>query len=368
MGSCEVPGNGNLYVPGIRVLFFASRLGGYKPFATINDHDYQFIVDLPKLSGQVSPWYLGHTTDFPLNTGVLRAPHLLYSVQFLNSGDGAPGNVQPTWEPVPAAAPGQLPEQIKLTFPLTQLPADTTYYGVIVNFGWFDPDQSPARRVKRCKIHFDHFQKMNVNHDVFSEEWMLKFGVNGSLVYPQFHRSQERKELSAQRNVPEFYLADTDSIYISSHGAEMDQMDDVFQRTRHDRTLQLNGTDVDWDRDVVAGTADPDSNAANRQRLWDMVYAIGDMLPGGDAFLNFLGIEDGRGNNPLGMIDPVPEGNPDRRPDNPLAVKDLNLDAAPHQQVAFYVKETGETAELIEHTNTPDYILHYDVTIKPQLA
>jgi hypothetical protein len=359
----KFPENGNLYVPGIRFMFFASKLGGYKEFPPINNCNYDFILDLPENQGTASPWLLGHTPDFPMNTGVLRTPHLLHRPQFLKSGDGVSDSVEPIWEPIPSTVPSQLPRQIKLTIPLQQLSNNTTYYGVIMNFGWFDPDQSQARKVKRCKIFFDHFHKENVNHDIGAEEWMLKFGVNGRWYTRTFNDVHNDRDYPLKVDVPEFYLADTDAIRIASHGAELDQMDEVFDREIPRRTLRLYGADVKWDEDVVAGTADPTTNAANRRRLWDMVYEIAGMLPGGDPFLNWLGIEDGRANNPLGIIDPEGE-----RADNPLKVDTLNLDKSPASQVAFYAQEMGETAELIERRTRKDYILHYEVTVKPQVV
>jgi hypothetical protein len=374
----KFPENGGFHVPGIRFLFFASKLGGYKPFEKINDTDYEFIVDLPIIKGATSPWVLGHTPDFPFNTGVLRSPHLLHSIQFLNSGDGVPGNVQPVWETLPPEQPGELPRQVKVKIPLTQLPDNAAYYGVIINFGWLDIDRSQAKRVKRCRIRFDRLHKGDVDHDTFGEEWLFKFGVNGRWFWRSFPDVHNDENYRLNVDVPEFYLADTDSIYISSHGAELDQMDDVFHRPLRDRTLRLYGRDMLWDTDIVNGTANTETNAANRRRLWDMVYEAADMLPGGDALLNFIGIEDSRANNPLGIIDPLLKDDPERRPDNPLEVKTLTLDALPFRQTAYYVREVGESAELVEQRREVrrdgelvvlvDYTLHYEVTVQPQLV
>jgi hypothetical protein len=99
-----------------------------------------------------------------------------------------------------------------------------------------------------------------------------------------------------------------------------------------------------------------------------MIYEVAGMLPGGDSILNLLGIEDGRANNPLGIVDPLPESNPDHRADNPLKVDTLNLEKSPASQTAFYAQEMGESAELVEHRTRIDYVLHYEVTVKPQLV
>src|SRR5436853_4977587 len=69
----QFPENGELFVPAIQFMFFASRWGGYHDFPTIHDQDYEFIVDLPIPAVPAPVEYtIGHTPDFPLNTGVLR--------------------------------------------------------------------------------------------------------------------------------------------------------------------------------------------------------------------------------------------------------------------------------------------------------
>lgn len=336
------PENGSLYVPGIRFQFFASKQGGYKPFQALNSLDYEFIVDLPRVEGTYPTWAVGHTPDFPLNTAVLRSPHLLHHADFISSATGTAGSVQPVIEPVPPANPGFLPQQVKVKIPLTQLPASADYFGVIIKFGWFDPDRSLARRVKHCVVNFTHIHKGDIDHDDWAEEWLVKFGVNGRWFLRNYTGVSNDTDLQLHAQPVDFYLADGDSIYVSAHGAELDLVDDVFQESDADRTVTLNGAIIDWDTDIVPW---------NRQRIWDICYRIADMM--------FFTFNDQ--NDPLGIIDPGTGA-----ADNPLPVHGLNMLNTQHTQVAFFTEEVGESAELVEDPNRIDYRLHYRVTVQPQ--
>jgi hypothetical protein len=338
----QFPENGKLYVPGIRFQFFASRLGGYKQFQTLNDRDYEFIVDLPQVEGNYPTWAVGHTPDFAFNTGALRSPHLLHHTDFISTATGVQGSVQPVIEPVAPANPGFLPQQVKVKIPLTQLPASADYYGVIIKFGWFDPDQSLARRVKRCVVEFTHIHKGHEDHDTFAEEWMVKFGVNGRWFIRHFQGVHNNTDLQLRVGPQEFYLADRDAIYVSSHGAAIEPVDGVFNRTNANRTVRLNGRVMDWENDIVHG---------NRQRLWDLCYEVANMM-----FWTF-----NMQNEPLGIIDPGRGA-----ADNPLRVHGLNMQNTEHWQVAFFTEEVGESAELAEDPHRIDYRLHYRVTVEPQ--
>jgi hypothetical protein len=347
----KFPENGGLYVPGIRFQFFASKLGGYKNFNALNDRDYEFIVDLPRHRGVSATWRIGHTPDFPLNTAVLRSSHLLHQADFITTATGTPGSVQPIVEPLPAAAPGDLPEQVKVTIPLTQLSPAETYYGVILKLGWYDPDQSQARRVKRCVVKFKHIHKGDEDHDTFAEEWLVKFGVNGRWFLREFNGVHNDTNLQLNLAPQEFYLADTDSIYVTAHGAELDLVDNVFHHSDSNRTVRLHGTVQDWERDIAHSSG---------QKLRDLCYEVADMMA---STFNDQ-------NDPLGIIDPLGSAQRARggTADNPLPVAALDFTNAPHSQIAFFTEEVGESAELAEDRTRIDYVLHYEVTVQPQLA
>ena len=351
------PENGNLYVPGIRFQFFASRQGGYKPLPALNTVDYSFIVDLPLNQGVTSDWKIGHTPDFPLNTAVLRASHLLHRFDFITSAAGSHGVIDPVIEPIPAEKAGDLPKQVKVTIPLTKLGSNIDYYGVIVNLGWYDPDQVQARKVKRCKVHFTHIHKGNLDHDVFAEEWILKFAVNGR--WFQRHFTGVHNNSNLQLNVAEqnIYLSEDDSISVSAHGADVEPVGEVFDRSDDGRTLKLKGVTQTWDGDIAS------LPSGKSQKLNDLCYEFADMM-----FWTF-----NKQNHPLGMIDPLRgqvKDSQDRgaRADNPLPVKTLNFTNAEHSQVAYFTDEVGESAELVEDSNKIDYTLFYDVSIEPQLV
>ena len=335
------PENNNLYVPGIRFQFFASQLGGYKLFNAINDRDYEFIVDLPRLPGERMTWNIGHTPEFPLNTAVLRTPHLLHHADFISTASGQGGSVQPIIEPIPPESPDQLPQQVKVKIPLTQLGMRDNYYGVILKLGWFDPDRSQARRVKKCTVNFKHVLKGHIDHDDFAEEWLVKFGANGRWFLRNFTDVHNGQRLNLNQRV-EFFLSEDDSIYVTSHGAELDLVDDVFQERDGDRTVRLNGADVDWERDIVHGS---------RQRTWDICYEIANMM--------WTTFNDQ--NEPLGLIDPDPS----------VATNPWKVDGPPTQSNqrslrAFSTTEVGDSAELVTDTSVLDYTLVYEVSIEPQ--
>jgi hypothetical protein len=353
----QFPENGNLYVPGIRFQFFASRLGGYKPFAALNTADYEFIVDLPKNKGVTVDWRIGHTPDFPLNTAVLRAPHLLHRFDYITTAKGTHGVVEPTLEPIPAENPGDLPQQVKVKIPLTKLGSNVDYYGVIVNLGWYDPDQSQARKVKRCSVKFNRIHKGDEDHDTFAEDWIVKFGVNGR--WFNRHFTGVHNDTDLQLNVPEqpIFLGEDDSLYITAHGADVEPVGAFFDNSVKDRTLRLNGVTQTWDGDIAGLPAGPS------QHLWDLCYEAADML-----FWTF-----NKQNKPLGMIDPLRglvKDSQDRgaRGDNPLPVKTLSITNSPHSQVAYFTADDPRSAELEEDSNRIDYTLFYEVTVQPQLV
>jgi hypothetical protein len=328
----DFPENGGLFVPGIRFQFFASRLGGYRQFPAINGSDYEFIVDLPKVDGSYPNFAVG----------VLRSPHLLHKTDFISTATGTAGAVQPIIEPLQPRGPGFLPEQVKIKIPLTQLDSSSDYYGVIVKLGWFDPNHTLARRVKKCVVQFTHLHKGHEDHDTFAEHWVVKYGVNGRWFRQDFTGVHNNTDLALNAPQQTFYLADSDYLYVTSHGAAIEPVDGVFQRSDGDRTLRVNGVAMDWERDIVHGS---------RQRMWDICYGLANMM-----FTTF-----NMQNEPLGIIDPTAV-----KADNPLAVHGLNMQKTQHLQVAYFTTEVGESAELAEDPTKIDYTLNYLVTVEPQ--
>ncbi|MEJ7714126.1 MAG: hypothetical protein WKF84_30855 [Pyrinomonadaceae bacterium] len=66
LGGGELSGKRRPFVPGIQFMFFATKEGGYFKDLKLTDQNYEFIVDLPKISGPADlTWAIGHTSDFP---------------------------------------------------------------------------------------------------------------------------------------------------------------------------------------------------------------------------------------------------------------------------------------------------------------
>ncbi|MFN0105294.1 MAG: hypothetical protein ACKV2U_24805 [Bryobacteraceae bacterium] len=337
------PENGGLFVPGIRFQFFASRLGGYKDFAKLNDSDYEFVVDLPRLQGPGTlEMSIDRTPDFPLSTAVLRSTRLLHKLTFISTATGSAGQIDPIIKEKAPAAQGGIAEQVEVRIPLSQLPDSCDYYGVIVDFGWLDPDRSQARRVKHCRIEFENVHKGSEDHDVFDEEWLVKFAVNGRWHIREF-RGVESGDKLRLNQTEEFHLSEDDWISVTSHGADLNPVDDVFHRNIPDRTLSLNGRAMNWDADIVPSTGQP---------LWDMCYEAADMM--------FWTFNDQ--NTPIGIVDPGKGAS-----DNPLPVRTLDFtNNLRHTQVAKFTEEVGDSAELAENIRLTDYSLNYLVSVNPQ--
>ena len=66
---------------------------------------------------------------------------------------------------IPYCATGDL--QVRIKFPMDQLPPGTECYGVIITMGWFDPDLAKARKVKEVTVKLDRVQAGTVQHDRF---------------------------------------------------------------------------------------------------------------------------------------------------------------------------------------------------------
>jgi hypothetical protein len=141
-------------VPAIQFMFFASKRGGYMDHESIDDTDYEFIVDLPELAApHTAPFPIGHTPDFPHNTLVLR-PRLLKHVNtgaFAAAGGQA---VDPIIEPIRPDQPNLPPAQVRIKIPLTQMKGAGAY-GCIVSLGWHDPMNVEASKVVACTINID---------------------------------------------------------------------------------------------------------------------------------------------------------------------------------------------------------------------
>jgi hypothetical protein len=367
------PENNNLFVPGIQFLFFATKEGGYYEDLKLGGQDYEFIVDLPKIKEPEYNWTIGHTSEFPFNTGVLRSPQLLWKVDFdpfqksIDRTSKALGRsfnlakIEPKIEFVPPKEPGLVPEQVKVTIPLAGVGSGVDAYGVILSLGWLDPDRSQARRVKKVKVSNFKIKVGAERHDTFlltgpTAEWQVRVGVNGRWMQVRQEGITAHDVIDLPRraginaNPVEFHLADDDFVCVAAHGEETDAVHDTYKdRTDADRTLTLGRSGpMDYMRDCVKG---------NLVKARQVVTAIED-----DQM--FTGAVE---SDPLGRLDPFHgEANPKNPVNNPFPVrgfvgkKDMSLDAP-------LVKEVGHAAELAENVNIgPDFTLTYTIEVTDQ--
>ena len=356
------------FVPAIQFMFLAHRKAGYKEWKVINDVDYEFIVDLPKFDlPQGIDWQIGHTPEFPFNTGALRTPHLLKKVRFMEIPNlQTPGKVMPIVEPIkekgdPADSP---PTQVLVKVPCKQLPSSADYYGFVLSLGWHDPDKEQARKVKKVSVFLDRFRVGNRLHDTFpfqgiEGEWQLRFGVNGrwmeTIIYDV--RRNQTKEIQADsgKQFFEFHLAEDDALIVNGHGVEYDRVGDfMLENDVEARKVRKRGVPVEWETDIVV----KDSNV---DVLTETIDAVSQKM------LNTFGVQ----NDPLGMIDPG-EGPDAGDGTNPLTMKAVNekhggrIEDRPMRFRAPFTKEVGKLAELAENLREIDYILEFTLSVVPQ--
>lgn len=356
------------FVPAIQFMFFMHRKSGYKEWARLNDVDYEFIVDLPPLDiPQDIDWQIGHTPEFPFNTGVLRTPHLLKKIRFMEIANlQTPGKVMPTVEPLKLASdgPNAAPKQVIVKIPCTQLPASADYYGFVLSLGWHDPDNVLARRVKKCSVDITRFHVGAHRHEGPinpTAEWELRVGVNGRWMQTVLYegvKEFDTKEIdvAAGKSRVELHLAEEDELVFNAHGQELDLVGDFLrERSVAQRTLKKNGVPAQWEKDIVI-------KDGNKDVINATVDAIGDLMA------STLGIQ----NDPLGMIDPGTPSMPnEEKKHNPLTMKSVTagggrLGDKDIKLTAWLTKEVGKLAELAEKAGDKDYELHFTVNVDPQ--
>ena len=332
------PENGGSYVPAIKFMFFASRKGGYWNYEKLADSDFTFIVDLPKVTPPQAPFPISHTGKIPHNTIVIR-PRLLKKIDYTPfQSSKATFLTAATADPIVELVMPFNPDapQVKVKVPVTSV-ADSDCYGFILSLGWHDPDGSQAATVRKCTVTFEKVVTGGILHDVLTdEEWFMKMGVNGRWL---FFRTKDdvvgrEAEITMKNFKRTFYLAQRDGIRIAAHGAEINLVDNIFQRSDEDRTIRLDGVAIDYRRDVQGGNLD-----RHHRIFWEFLWKQANTLA--------------QENEPLGLLDtaPMPASK-----DGEFAIADP----------VFFTKELGNTAELGYNERRVDYTLHYRVKIEPQ--
>ena len=151
-GAFKFPEN-DFAVPAIQFMFFACKRGGYIDHAEINLQDYEFIVDLPKVSAPEAPFPIGSEPKFDHNTIVVRPVLLKF---FSDKGFGAARAFDPIVTPILSKDdPKKPPQQVKVKIPLSKLTGDS--YGVTISLGWSDPTHELAATVRQCTLSLDQF-------------------------------------------------------------------------------------------------------------------------------------------------------------------------------------------------------------------
>lgn len=410
------------FVPAIQFMFFTSRFGGYHDFASINPAtggDYEFIVDLPEVPIDGPPSVaIGHSPGFPSNTIVFRKPELLVDFNFkpflntckgnqpFSSPDSPPEAFKPKVELLEPSGPNPRQRQVKVTIPIGDIAnQNADFYGVIVSLGWSDNGEQ-AQKVKKCTFRFENLFKGAQDHDTFQEEWRFKAGVNGRWRQWEFEDVSNNTDLDLQQQHPGyivFYLHEDDAIRISSHGAELDLVDNVYTENSDDaRTIKIHPAEVEWESRVALPAIPP----------FDVIGATGDIITGrlsgtpidwnthvdvrppADAVppstvasypvqrtvvrkifsLMWTTLNDQ--NEPLGLIDPG--RGPDKELNsNPLYIRNLQRRTTHRRNLtAYFTWEVEDLAELLERPHKTDadannedfidYVLTYSIQIEDQ--
>ncbi len=232
-----------------RLMFMACKKGGYLDFDDFAKLDSQddpvFVVDLPPppITGPIT-WPIGHTPDFPMNTLVLR-PRLLVDFDFapfkasrtlLTNDLGAVNrSIDPTVELIKSDEKLKLPDQAKITFPLSKLPAGTGLYGVVVSLGWFDPTGELAARIKKVTVAIDHLEGLDKDGEL-----RLMFAANGRWQTKAVRGANKRFESIGQ--LIEILVPDDGRVRISAHGARRNSFGRFFEGTSDaGRQLKVGG-------------------------------------------------------------------------------------------------------------------------------
>ena len=242
--------------PAIQFMFFACRHGGYLDFQTLNNLNYEFIVDLPEHQEEAFEFPIGHSPDFPMNTLLVR-PRLLMKCDYepFNNAFGklAPkGMADPQVELLPPSKPGKLPSQAKVIIPLQTLDSSIDSYGVVLSLGWYDPAREQRKRVKKVIVSFNSFEP-HEDHDPTSRhsELQIKFGANGRwFAFYEDELLAETRSLGLGKQVV-LYLSEDQYIAVNCHGMENDPVGDVMLEPTNSRILRDDsGRAYTWTGDI----------------------------------------------------------------------------------------------------------------------
>ena len=261
-----------LAVPVTQFTFFASVLGGYSDFDTlapVDGKDYEFVVDLPRRPNEfvAPPHNIGQTPDFPFNRLALRRPEPRVEVRFepyQNAfGALALAQLRKDFQPKITFITPDLtrPDEVQaiIKIPLSDLAArnpGVKSYGVQVNLGWPDPNQTQAKKVKKVSVNFTKLHPVT-GVELTRGEWRAKLAVNRRW----FHMEQggiidESGFTIPRRGAPpivlpptdfkllppsiDFFLPEDQHVEVHAHVWELNLMDDIYLKPAPGRTVMFN--------------------------------------------------------------------------------------------------------------------------------
>jgi len=236
----------HFHTPSIRFQFFACKKGGYIDAEKLGGGDAKddpiFIVDLPDGGGiEEMSWAIQHSEIVAGNTLVVR-PRLLKHLQIFPydiPGSEFPSAfktkpIEPVIEILQPKDLKLLPQQVKITVPLSKLDASADACGFVLTLGWLDLDDSQADRVKKVSFRYVEMHELEVSGNL-----RFRLAINGRHQF--FHVNDSKK--SHNLNIPEtvMHLIDDQSIDLDVHAFRRRGYGEYFEKTDKERTLRIGG-------------------------------------------------------------------------------------------------------------------------------
>ena len=226
-------------VPAAQFMLFASHTkpsGGNFQFDSINDLDWEFVVQLPPGGGIASddPYTIGSTERFKLNTADI-GRRLLVDLNMQPFAD-APlhrnTNVfdfRPVITPLAIKGGDGTPTHVRIRFPMTTaVSAQIENFGLIVSLGWHDPSGVLARKVHRVTITFRSVDILDAK-DSTGAEWMFNFCANGRWFQRAFKVARNTGNQVLADAAVVLFLSEDDVVQVASHGLEEDGQGDEYR-------------------------------------------------------------------------------------------------------------------------------------------
>jgi hypothetical protein len=226
-------------VPAAQFMLFASRTkpsGGNFRFDSINDLDWEFVVQLPPGGGIASddPYSIGSTDKFKLNTLDI-GRRLLVDVPMKPFADASLHRNTNVFDFRPVVTPlvikdgNGAPTHVRIQFPMKVQVADQIEnFGLIVSLGWHDPSGVLARTVHKVTIAFTEVQIFDAK-DNSGAEWMFNFAANGRWFQRTFVVAGSTGTQRFSDATVVLFLSEDDVVQVAAHGLEEDGQGDEYR-------------------------------------------------------------------------------------------------------------------------------------------